>query len=90
MPSPARATVKRAARVEQAAKHVVVAPIEYVPYNLTPEQVTELWDRYSRGETAAALGRRFGKTANSMSERIRQTGGIRPTIPTRAARHRSR
>jgi hypothetical protein len=30
--------------------------IEYVPYNLTDEQVRELWDRYSRGETAAALG----------------------------------
>jgi DNA-binding CsgD family transcriptional regulator len=61
--------------------------IEYVPYNLTDEQVRELWDRYSRGETAAALGRRFGKSANSMSERIRQAGGIRPTMPTRAARH---
>jgi DNA-binding NarL/FixJ family response regulator len=61
--------------------------IEYVPYNLTDEQVRELWDRYSRGETAAALGRRFNKTANSMSERIRQAGGIRPTMPTRAARH---
>jgi IS30 family transposase len=61
--------------------------IEYVPYNLTEEQVRELWDRYSRGETAAALGRRFGKTANSMSERIRRAGGIRPTMPTRAARH---
>jgi IS30 family transposase len=61
--------------------------VEYVPYNLTEQQVTELWDRYSRGETAAALGRRFGKSANSMSERIRQAGGIRPTMPTRAARH---
>jgi IS30 family transposase len=61
--------------------------IEYVPYNLTDEQVRELWDRYARGETASALGRRFGKSANSMSERIRLAGGIRPTMPTRAARH---
>jgi DNA-binding NarL/FixJ family response regulator len=61
--------------------------VEYVPYSLTEEQIAELWDRYSRGETAAALGRRFGKTASSMSDRIRQAGGIRPTMPMRAARH---
>ena len=51
---------------------------EYVPYNLTEQQVEELWDRYSRGETAAALGRRFGKSPNSMNERIRQTS---PAVP---------
>jgi transposase-like protein len=64
--------------------------VEYVPYNLTDEQIAELWERYSRGETAAALGRRFSKSPNSISERIRQAGGIRPTMPTRAARHLSR
>jgi hypothetical protein len=34
--------------------------IEYVPYNLTPEQVVELWDGYEAGQTVAQLARRFG------------------------------
>ena len=56
-------------------------------YNLTDDEVAELWDRYSRGETSNALARRFGKSSASMSLRIQKSGGIRPTIPKRAARH---
>jgi IS30 family transposase len=60
--------------------------IEDVPYNLTPEQVVELWDGYGAGQTVAQLARRFGKKQASMYSRIQASGGIRPTIPTRAGR----
>jgi len=56
-------------------------------YNLTDDEVAELWDRYSQGETSNALARRFSKSSASMSLRIQASGGIRPTIPKRAARH---
>jgi IS30 family transposase len=39
------------------------------------------------GQTVAQLARRFGKKQASMYQRIQASGGIRPTIPTRAARH---
>jgi IS30 family transposase len=58
-----------------------------VAYYLTDEEIAELWDRYSRGETSNALARRFGKSSASMSRRIQDSGGICPTIPTRARRH---
>jgi IS30 family transposase len=61
--------------------------IEHVPYNLTPEQVVEFWDGYMAGQTVAQLARRFGKKHAPMYERVQATGGMRPTIPTRAARH---
>jgi hypothetical protein len=35
--------------------------IEYVPYNLTPEQVAELWDGYAAEQTVSQLARRFDK-----------------------------
>jgi IS30 family transposase len=54
---------------------------------LTDDEIAELWDRYMRGETSNALARRFGKSSASMSRRIQASGGIRPTIPTRSARH---
>jgi len=63
--------------------------IRNMPYNLTDAQIVELWDRYGQGETVSALARRFGKTSGSMSERVQATGGIRPAIPIRAARHLS-
>jgi IS30 family transposase len=61
--------------------------IEYVPYNLTPEQVEELWDGYEAGQTVSQLARRFDKRQGSMYSRIQASGGIRPTIPRRAGRH---
>jgi IS30 family transposase len=61
--------------------------IEYVPCNLTPQQVVELWDEYGAGQTVSQLARRFGTKQGSMYSRIQASGGIRPTIPTRAARH---
>jgi hypothetical protein len=60
---------------------------EDVPYNLTPEQVIELWDGYGAGQTVAQLARRFGKKHAPMYLRIQRSGGIRPTIPKRAAGH---
>ena len=56
-------------------------------YNLTDDEVREFWDRYAAGETAAMLARRFSKGPQATNERIRQAGGIRPTIPCRAQRH---
>jgi transposase, IS30 family len=61
--------------------------IEDVPYNLTPEQVVELWDGYEAGQTVSQLARRFDKRQASMYSRIQASGGIRPTIPKRAVRH---
>ncbi len=55
--------------------------------NLTDDEVREFWDRYAAGETAAVLARRFNKSTAATNERIRRSGGIRPTIPCRAARH---
>ena len=63
--------------------------VEHVPYNLTSEQVVELWDGYESGQTVAQLARRFGKRQGSMYQRVQASGGIRPTIPIRAARHLS-
>jgi IS30 family transposase len=56
-------------------------------YYLTDDEIAELWERYLRGETSNALARRFGKSSASMSRRIQESGGIRPTISTRARRH---
>jgi IS30 family transposase len=61
--------------------------VEYVPYNLTEQQIVELWDRYGQGESVAQVARRFGKQQSSLYERIQAAGGVRPTIPTRATRH---
>jgi IS30 family transposase len=61
--------------------------VEYVPYNLTEQQIAELWDGYVAGQSVAQLARRLGKRQPSMYQRIQASGGIRPTIPTRAARH---
>jgi hypothetical protein len=61
--------------------------VEYVPYNLTEQQIAELWDGYAAGQTVAQLAPRFGKRQPSMYQRIQASGGIRPTIPTRAARY---
>lgn len=56
-------------------------------YNLTVEQVEQLWDGYMQGQTVSQLARRFDKRQASMYQRIQASGGIRPTIPRRAARH---
>jgi hypothetical protein len=61
-----------------------------MPYNLTEQQIAELWDGYAAGQTVSQLARRFGKRLPSMYQRIQASGGIRPTIPKRAARHELR
>jgi IS30 family transposase len=56
-------------------------------YNLTVEQIEQVWDGYMQGQTVSQLARRFDKRQASMYQRIQASGGIRPTIPKRAARH---
>ena len=56
-------------------------------YNLTAEQIEQLWDGYMQGQTVSQLARRFDKRQASMYQRIQASGGIRPTIPKRATRH---
>ena len=58
-------------------------------YNLTAEQIEQLWDGYMQGQTVSQLARRFDKRQASMYQRIQASGGIRPTIPKRAVRHLS-
>jgi len=41
------------------------------------------------GQSVSQLARRFDKQQASMYRRIQMSGGIRPTIPKRAARHLS-
>jgi transposase-like protein len=61
--------------------------VSYVPYNLSPEQATQLWDGYAAGQTVSQLARRFGEKQGSMYSRIQASDGIPPTMPMRAARH---
>jgi hypothetical protein len=61
--------------------------VSYVPYNLTPEQVTQPWDGYAAGQTVSQLARRFGEKQGSMYSRMQASDGIPPTMPRRASRH---
>ncbi len=54
---------------------------------LTEEEIAEMWDRWDRGESARSIARQFSRGASSIVGRIRDAGGIRPTIPHRAERH---
>ena len=58
------------------------------PYHrvgFTSAQITELWERWKRGEGLKAIGRVFGKPSSCIFNHIKPTGGIKP-----AARRRSR
>ena len=56
---------------------------------MTVAEVTELWDRYARGETVAVIARALGRPQASVNDRIRNAGGVRPVIPRRSDRHLS-
>ncbi len=56
---------------------------------MTVAEVTELWDRYAAGETAATIARGLNRPFQSVNDRIRKAGGVRPTIPRRSDRHLS-
>lgn len=51
------------------------------------EKTAEFWARYRAGESAKSLARRFGIAKSTAHERIRDAGGITPTLPCRADRH---
>src|SRR5215212_6348648 len=51
----------------------------------TAAEKTELWDRWTRGESLKAIGRAFGKQSSSIYFLVAPHGGIRP-----AERRRSR
>jgi IS30 family transposase len=58
------------------------------PYHrvgFTTAQITELWERWKRGEGLKAIGRVFGKPSSCIFNHISPTGGIKPV-----ARRRSR
>jgi len=53
----------------------------------TVEKTAEFWRCYRAGESSRSIGRRFDIAQRTAQERIRDAGGITPTIPCRAARH---
>ena len=46
--------------------------------NYTPEQKTEMWDRWQRGESLNVIGRAFDQPSSSIFRQLSPTGGIRP------------
>ena len=53
--------------------------------NYTPDQKTEMWDRWQRGESLKSIGRLFDRGSGSIYGILSVSGGIRP-----APRNRSR
>jgi IS30 family transposase len=51
----------------------------------TPEQKTEIWDRWQRGDSMSSIGRGFDRDSSSIYPLLSRAGGIRP-----AERKRSR
>ena len=51
----------------------------------SPEEKTELWDSWQRGESLKAIGRVFGKPSSSIYFQLAPHGGIRP-VPRRRSR----
>ena len=53
--------------------------------NFTAAQMSELWDRWQKGETLKAIGRLFDRHSSSIFSLLSSTGGIRPS-PRRRSR----
>ncbi len=51
--------------------------------HLTPGQIAEFWHRYRAGESPKSIGQRLGVATSTAHERIRNAGGITPTLPCR-------
>jgi len=51
----------------------------------TPEQKSEMWDRWQRGESQTSIGKAFDRNSSSVFGILSPSGGIRPP-----PRHRSR
>ena len=45
----------------------------------TPEQKSEIWDRWKRGESLKEIGRAFDRGSSSIYGQLSPTGGIRPS-----------
>lgn len=59
-------------------------------WRMSCEDKRELWVRRQRGETCAAIGRRFGVTPSGVLWYVRKAGGVPPPVPRRAGRTLSR
>jgi len=46
--------------------------------NLSPKQLTDMWDRWQSGESMSAIGRSFDRESSSVFSILSRTGGIRP------------
>jgi IS30 family transposase len=44
----------------------------------TPQQRSEIWDRWQKGESLTAIGRAFDRPSSSIFNQLSPTGGIRP------------
>ena len=44
----------------------------------SPQQKSEMWDRWQRGESLSSIGRLFGRESSSVFGILSPTGGIRP------------
>ena len=51
---------------------------KYHRVGFTVAQSAELWERWRKGESLNAIGRKFGKPSSCIFNRIRPTGGISP------------
>ena len=51
----------------------------------TPQQKSEMWDRWQRGESLKSIGRCFDRSSSSIFAQLSPTGGIRPP-PRRRSR----
>jgi len=52
----------------------------------TPDQRTELWERWRRGESLKSIGRAFEKTSSAIYLVLSRTGGIQPPPRKRSTR----
>jgi IS30 family transposase len=54
---------------------------------LAPEQVGELWRRWSNGESLREIGTAIGRDSGTVHWHVTQRGGIRPRARARSQRH---
>ena len=52
-------------------------------------EVVEVWDRRQAGESNRSIGRRLGRSAGSIRAFVESSGGVRPLVRHRSARHLS-
>src|SRR5665213_200242 len=55
-------------------------------WSLTPEQHTELWQRWKAGESLSDIGRALGRVRSGIHHWLATRGGIAPAIRRRSVR----